>query len=159
MRATKLATGMKSKQVIYILIVISDSFGKSWNDINKKEKIEPSPGGGAGGQEWKTLRSKILTTKAPPLPPTSQPGTKEKEGGDQLESLRTREEYAGPEAEGEDSLLKSFRNVGKAPRLLQRLSLCPILMKYFLFLLSRWQQQGSAEQLKKKPRQMLLLLI
>ena len=133
MRATKLATGMKSKQVIYILIVISDSFGKSWNDINKKEKIEPSPGGGAGGQEWKTLRSKILTTKAPPLPPTSQPGTKEKEGGDQLESLRTREEYAGPEAEGEDSLLKSFRNVGKAPRLLQRLRLCPVLMKYFLF--------------------------
>jgi len=60
------------------------------------------------------LRSKIFTRQNPTLPPTSTT-TNKKEDGEQLESLRTREEYGQP-AEGEDSLLKSFRTVEeKAP--------------------------------------------
>ena len=111
-------------QLIFVLLKTKYSFGKSWNDIQKREK--------SGGQDWKTLRTKIFK-QTPPLPPPSPPLKEEearrsqsnqKEAGDKLESLRTREEYGdGLPAEGEDSLLKSFRNVGKAA--LQRLILCP----------------------------------
>ena len=118
MQATKLVTGTsdtKSNQGdICSDNKLSGSFGKSWNDIHKRKESEPSP---SGGQDWKTLRSKMFQAQNPPSPPTTP--DKKKEEGDQLESLRTREEYGQP-AEGEDSLLKSFRNVGKAPRLLQR---------------------------------------
>ena len=114
--------------------------GKSWNDIHKKEKGEPSPG---GGQDWKTLRSKIFARQNPTIPPSS-PTANKKEDGEQLESLRTREEYGQP-AEGEDSLLKSFRNVGKAPRLLQRARLCSVLMKYFLFFFCLGGSSGAMQ--------------
>lgn len=148
----------------------SDSFGKSWNEIHKKERSKPSY---SGGQDWKTLRTKIFPKRIqydtspsqPPPVPYQEQEKKEgrssydkKEGGGNLESLRTREEYGdGLPAEGEDSLLKPFRNVGKAA--LQRFRLCPFFIRYkFFFLLSRWQQ-GSSEQLKKKPREMMLMMI
>ena len=76
------------------------------------------------------MRTKIFQQNPPHPPPSPSKGLEEeedrrsqsnqKEAGDKLESLRTREEYGdGLPAEGEDSLLKSFRNVGKAA--LQRL--------------------------------------
>ena len=93
--------------------------GVSWGEIHDKERARGESG---GGQEWRQLRNRILTTTEPDKYQQAS------QSGDHLEALRATEGVGGLEDETDDVLLKSFRNVGKTRSLTQR---------HFLLLISK----------------------
>ena len=112
--------------------------GVSWGEIHDKERVRGESG---GGQEWRQLRTRILTTTEPDKYQQAS------QSGDHLEALRATEGVGGLEDENDDVLLKSFRNVGKTISHTKTFS-SPLIQSHLFFL--SLLKHFCSEQLKER---------